>query len=148
MTTYIQLTIKNDLSVLTYQSDDITLPIGLTNINGYRLQHSPITPYEAEMAIEHIEDTIIPARKLFPTGKISLSCTNEELKQIPIDTIDLKQFISTSQIERAFNELVNVINGGPSNSTTLPLDKSFSAFLLIIREITHHWGLEGITITK
>lgn len=146
MTTYIQLTIKNDLSILTCQSDDITLPIGMININGYSLQHSPITSYEAEMAIEHIEDTIIPARKLFPTGHISLSCTNKELKQLLMDNDNLRQFISTSQIESAFNELVNVINGSPSNSTTLPLDKSFSAFLLIIREITHHWGLEGITI--
>lgn len=148
MTTHIQLNIDNDKSVLTFQSRTVTLPIGMTNINGYSFLHSPITPYEAEIAIEHIENIIIPVKKQIPPGGISLSCTNKELKQLIIATENLPLFISTSQLESAFNELVNVINGSPPNSTTLPSDKSFTAFLLIIREMTHHWELDGITITK
>ncbi|MDR5687044.1 hypothetical protein [Morganella morganii] len=39
---------------------------------------------------------------------------------------------------------MNVISGSPVSSTSLPSDKQFTAFLLIIREITHHWGLAGL----
>lgn len=139
----IKLSIAENETILAFQSTVISLPIGTSNIDGYRLKNSPVTPYEAEMAIEHIENIIIPARKKIPFEEITISCSDEPLNNI---LAGKASFLPTSQIESAFNELANVINGSPSNSTSLPLDKSFTAFLLIIREITHHWGVDGITI--
>ncbi|WP_275075373.1 hypothetical protein [Providencia rettgeri] len=145
MKNHIQLDIKDNEATLSYLSHKIILPIGIKNFNGFKFQHSPITAYEAEMAIEHIENAIIPVKKQLPEGKILLFSNDEKLGLLIENRRFDGEFITTLQIEDAFNELVNVINGSPIHSTQLPTNSEFSAFLLIIREITHHWGLNGIT---
>ncbi|WP_353242509.1 hypothetical protein [Providencia sp.] len=145
MKNHIQLEIKDSETTLSYLSTKISLPIGIKNFNGYKFQHSPITAYEAEMAIEHIENAIIPAKKQLPDGEILLSSNNKILGLLIENRHIDSEFITAPQIEDAFNELVNVINGSPIHSTQLPTNSEFSAFLLIIREITHHWSLNGIT---
>lgn len=120
----------------------VRLPLGDSVIDGFTFQHSPLTAYEAEVAIEHIENRIIPARAALPAGELILHCPDPRLNYLL--TGDEADFLSAEEIERAFNEIVNVISGSPVSSTSLPSDKHFTAFLLIIREITHHWGLAGL----
>ncbi|MEQ4923944.1 hypothetical protein [Proteus hauseri] len=146
MKEFIQLTIEDTQTTLQSQSEKMTLPIGIQQIDGYSFQHSPITPYEAEVAIEHIENVIIPARYKFSTDNPILQCNDIRLIHLFDKNNQTVDFLSTQHIENAFNELVNVINGSPINTTTLPVDKSFTAFLLILREISHHWQLSGITV--
>lgn len=50
------------------------LPLGDSVIDGFVFQHSPVTAYEAEVAIEHIENRIIPARAALPAGDLILHC--------------------------------------------------------------------------
>lgn len=138
--------IKLHESTLASLSNIVVLPIGTDNLNGFAFQHSPVTPYEAEIAIEHVENIIIPARKQFSLDEIMLSGHDEKLNILWEVVGKIDNFLTTEQIESAFNELINVINGSPIHSTLLPSDKSFTAFLLIIREVTHHWGLSGIHI--
>ncbi len=145
MKNHIQLDIQDNEAILSYLSDKIILPIGIKNFNGFTFQHAPITAYEAEMAIEHIENAIIPIKKQLPTGEILLFSHDKKLNLLIESRHINGNFITTSQIEDAFNELVDVINGSPIHSTQLPTNSEFSAFLLIIREITHHWSLHGIT---
>ncbi|EPF5871816.1 hypothetical protein MWX50_003422 [Morganella morganii] len=121
---------------------DVRLPLGDSVIDGFVFQHSPVTAYEAEVAIEHIENRIIPARAALPAGELILHCPDLRLNYLLAG--DKTDFLSTEEIERGFNEIVNVISGSPVSSTSLPSDKQFTAFLLIIREITHHWGLAGL----
>lgn len=121
---------------------DVRLPLGDSVIDGFVFQHSPVTAYEAEVAIEHIENRIIPARAALPAEDLILHCPDPRLNYLL--TGDDAGFLSTEEIERGFNEIVNVISGSPVSSTSLPSDKQFTAFLLIIREITHHWGLAGL----
>ncbi|HCT8189118.1 TPA: hypothetical protein OT922_001801 [Morganella morganii] len=121
---------------------DVRLPLGDSVIDGFVFQHSPVTAYEAEVAIEHIENRIIPVRAALPAGELILHCPDLRLNYLLSG--DKTDFLSTEEIERGFNEIVNVISGSPVSSTSLPSDKQFTAFLLIIREITHHWGLTGL----
>lgn len=121
---------------------DVRLPLGDSVIDGFVFQHSPVTAYEAEVAIEHIENRIIPARAALPAEDLILHCPDPRLNYLL--TGDDAGFLSTEEIERGFNEIVNVISGSPVSSTSLPSDKQFTAFLLIIREITYHWGLTGL----
>lgn len=54
---------------------DVRLPLGDSVIDGFVFQHSPVTAYEAEVAIEHIENRIIPeARAALPAGDLILHC--------------------------------------------------------------------------
>lgn len=143
----IQLEIKDHETILSSKYNGvIVLPIGLKSLNGFEFKHSPITPYEAELAIEHIENIIIPARKHFTADKISVSCSDHNLYIVQGNELKAGSLITTSNIESVFNELVNIINGSPAHLSSIPTNSLFSAFLLIIREITHHWMLDGITL--
>lgn len=142
MVTHLTLQITATETRIFSAGADVRLPLGDSVIDGFVFQHSPVTAYEAEVAIEHIENRIIPARAALPAGDLILHCPDPRLNYLL--TGDDAGFLSTEEIERAFNEIVNVISGSPVSSTSLPSDKQFTAFLLIIREITHHWGLTGL----
>lgn len=142
MVTHLTLQITATETRIFSAGADVRLPLGDSAIDGFIFQHSPVTAYEAEVAIEHIENRIIPARAALPAGDLILHCPDPRLNYLL--TGDDAGFLFTGEIERAFNEIVNVISGSPVSSTSLPSDKQFTAFLLIIREITHHWGLAGL----
>lgn len=142
MVTHLTLQITATETRIFSAEADVRLPLGDSVIDGFVFQHSPVTAYEAEVAIEHIENRIIPARSALPAGDLILHCPDPRLNYLL--TGDDAGFLSTEEIERGFNEIVNVISGSPVSSTSLPSDKQFTAFLLIIREITHHWGLTGL----
>lgn len=142
MVTHLTLQITATETRIFSAGADVRLPLGDSVIDGFIFQHSPVTAYEAEVAIEHIENRIIPVRAALPAGDLILHCPDPRLNYLL--TGDDAGFLFTGEIERAFNEIVNVISGSPVSSTSLPSDKQFTAFLLIIREITHHWGLTGL----
>ncbi|UXJ03527.1 hypothetical protein N6Y36_17430 [Morganella morganii] len=142
MVTHLTLQITATETRIFSAEADVRLPLGDSVIDGFVFQHSPVTAYEAEVAIEHIENRIILARAALPAEDLILHCPDPRLNYLL--TGDDAGFLSTEEIERGFNEIVNVISGSPVSSTSLPSDKQFTAFLLIIREITHHWGLTGL----
>ncbi|EPW8797457.1 hypothetical protein ACWQOS_002333 [Morganella morganii] len=142
MVTHLTLQITATETRIFSAEADVRLPLGDSVIDGFVFQHSPVTAYEAEVAIEHIENRIIPARAALPAEDLILHCPDPRLNYLL--TGDDAGFLSTEETERGFNEIVNVISGSPVSSTSLPSDKQFTAFLLIIREITHHWGLTGL----
>ena len=142
MVTHLTLQITATETRIFSAEADVRLPLGDSVIDGFVFQHSPVTAYEAEVAIEHIENRIIPARAALPAEDLILHCPDPRLNYLL--TGDDAGFLSTEEIERGFNEIVNVISGSPVSSTSLPSDKQFTAFLLITREITHHWGLTGL----
>ncbi|WP_413494677.1 hypothetical protein [Morganella psychrotolerans] len=142
MTTHLTIQIVATETLISAPSGTLRIPVGDSVIDGFMFQHSPVTPYEAEIAIEHIENCIIPARAKLPAGELVLHCVDLRLNHLFYG--DKTDYLLTTEIECAFNEVVNVINGSPVSSTSIPSDKQFTAFLLIIREITHHWGLDGL----
>lgn len=149
MSENIYLEIKSHTTVIHYSSTEIILALGDCEMDNFAFKHSPATPYEVEIAIEHIENVIMPARKQLPAILVC-HCDDERLKQtanaIPNEIKSENNILSRQQIEIAFNQLVNVINGSPVSSTKIPSDNQFCAFLLIIREILHHWGIEKIIL--
>lgn len=142
----IEIKIKSNETILTLSSGKISMPIGDESLNGYVPQHSPITPYEAEIAIEHIEDVIMPMVHQLPQHPFTAECHDPRLRFL-LPNHDSSHTISTEQLEKKFNEVVNVINGAPIQSTNIPTDKKFILFLLIIREISHHWRLDHFVIS-
>lgn len=142
----VEIIINSNETILTLSSEQISIPIGDENLNGYVPQHSPITPYEAEIAIEHIEDVIMPMVHQLPQHPFTAICHDPRLRSL-LPNHDSSHTISTEQSENKFNEVVNVINGAPIHSTNIPTDKKFILFLLIIREISHHWRLDHFVIS-
>lgn len=146
MSQTIEITVKSHETILTLSSGKISMPIGYENLNGYIPQHSPITPYETEIAIEHIEDVIMPIIHKLPHQPFTVICLDPRLQSLLPD-YPQSHTISTEQLESKFNEIVNVINGVPIQSTNIPTDQKFTLFLLIIREISHHWRLDHFVIS-
>lgn len=142
MVTHLSLQITATETRIFSAEADVRLPPGDSVVDGFVFQHSPVTAYEAEVAIEHIENRIIPARAALPAGELLLHCPDLRLTYLLAG--DKTDFLSAEEIECAFNEIVNVTSGSPVSSASLPSDKQFTAFLLIIREIMHHRGLTGL----
>lgn len=142
----IEITVKSHETILALSSGKISMPIGDENLNGYTPQHSPITLYETEIAIEHIEDVIMPIIHQLPAQPFTAICLDPRLQSLLPD-YPQSHTISTEQLESKFNEIVNVINGAPIQSTNIPTDQKFTLFLLIIREISHHWRLDHFIIS-
>lgn len=146
MSQTVEITVKSHETIITLPSGQISMPIGDENLNGYIPQHSPITPYEAEIAIEHIEDVIMPMIHQLPPQPFTAICFDSRLQSLLPNTSQFHT-ISTEMLENKFNEVVNVINGAPIQSTNIPTDQKFTLFLLIIREISHHWRLDLFVIS-
>ncbi|WP_077929104.1 hypothetical protein [Wohlfahrtiimonas populi] len=146
MSQSIEITIQSHETILTLSSGKIAIPIGDENLNGYTPQHSPITPYEAEIAIEHIEDVIMPIIHQLPSQPFTAICLDPRLQSLLPD-YPQSHTMSTELLENKFNEIINVINGAPIQSTNIPTDQKFTLFLLIIREISHHWRLDHFVIS-
>ena len=126
MSQSITITVKSHETIITLPSGQISIPLGDENLNGYIPQHSPITAYEAEMAIEHIEDVIMPIIHQLPPQLFTAICLDPRLQSLLPD--DQTKIITTEQLENKFNEVVNVINGAPIQSTNCKPIKNLRCF--------------------
>lgn len=82
MTTHLTIQIMATETVISARSGTLRIPVGDSAVDGFIFQHSPVTPYEAEIAIEHIENCIIPARAKLPAGELVLHCTDLRLNHL------------------------------------------------------------------
>lgn len=88
----------------------------------------------------------MPIIHQLPSQPFTAICLDPRLQSLLPDHSQ-SHTISTEQLENKFNEIVNVINGAPIQSTNIPTDQKFTLFLLIIREISHHWRLDHFVIS-
>ena len=50
-------------------------------------------------------------------------------------------------VEQLFNRLVARAQGRPASQDPLPVDGPSAARLVIVRELLHHWRLDGLRLT-
>ena len=60
---------------------------------------------------------------------------------------DAPVWLDTDAVERLFNRLVARAEGRPASQDALPVDGPSAARLLIVRELLHHWSLDGLRLT-
>ncbi|NPD00143.1 hypothetical protein HOY33_05175 [Brenneria sp. hezel4-2-4] len=127
----------------------LDLAVGFEKTAEAFFKHIPPTPDEMELAIMTVEDEVIGIRHELPESS-SLFSFDPALAEIA-RTSGVKEqaegwLLPLEDMERTFKRLERVMLGTPASWEDIPLEKAFSARLLILREFMHHHGFDFVRI--
>lgn len=129
----------------------VALGVGVPQLVRDVLRHSPPTAREMEGAIDLVEEAVGPARERLPP-RMRLVVSGEVVREIARvaavapGSAGQASSLGVDAVERAFNRLVNVVEGHPASHEGVPESASFAAALLVLREVMHHLGLEAVEL--
>ncbi|MFP9227968.1 hypothetical protein [Pectobacterium cacticida] len=127
----------------------LSLTLGINNIATMFFKHLPPTPDEMERAIMAVEDEVTRIRHDIPADSILFSFDHELVTIAEISGAEKEGGswrLPQDDMERTFKRLERVMLGSPSAWEGIPLDNSFSARLLILREFMHHHGFNSVLL--
>lgn len=142
------LLVNDRETVIKTPDIEIRMPIGAKRLSGFQFRHEPALAAELEFGIEIVEEIIMPERKKL-IGEIALTSSNSVIQHIPsLTAIPSTQegCISVEQVEDVFNQLADIVNGSPAAGKAILYSAEFTATLLIVRELLHHWNIHQIRL--
>ena len=129
---------------------DLSLPLSADALARDLLRHAPPSPLEIERAIERVEDAVMPARARLPAA-LRLQTSDARLRALVgaagAARADAPVWLDIDTVEQIFNRLVARAQGRPASQDPLPVDGPSAARLVIVRELLHHWRLDGLRLT-
>ena len=129
---------------------DLSLPVSADALARDLLRHAPPSPLEIERAIERVEDAVMPARARLPAA-LRLQTDDARLRALvgaaSAARADAPVWLDIDTVEQIFNRLVARAQGRPASQDPLPVDGPSAARLVIVRELLHHWRLDGLRLT-
>ena len=144
LVTQVQSAPKADLTV------NLSLPLSADALARDLLRHAPPSPLEIERAIERVEDAVMPARARLPAA-LRLQTSDARLRALvgaaSAARADAPVWLDIDTVEQIFNRLVARAQGRPASQDPLPVDGPSAARLVIVRELLHHWRLDGLRLT-
>ena len=144
LVTQVQSAPEADLAV------DLSLPVSADALARDLLRHAPPSPLEIERAIERVEDAVMPARARLPAA-LRLQTSDARLRALVgaagAARADAPVWLDIDTVEQIFNRLVARAQGRPASQDPLPVDGPSAARLVIVRELLHHWRLDGLRLT-
>lgn len=114
------------------------------------LMHDPPTPVELELAIEGIEDAVMPLARQIAAGSVLFvdpGSAEARWRALAAESADKRQ-LSINQVEALFNSLPAVAEGRPTSSSDMPGATAFAWQLLLVREAMHHWGFTVVRFAR
>lgn len=130
---------------------DVQLSVGWCNVLPGPLHTSPPKPVELEIAIQYIEDHVMPLARTIPNGSsLCVQCVGEgapslfpilQVQPVSLHTCHI------DDIEAAFSRLCAIAEGRPVGEDGQLIVPTASASLLIVRELMHHNRLTQVLIT-
>ena len=144
------LHIGRDRTIIATATDVLALSIGMEKTGREFFHHAPPTPEEVENAINVVEDEIERAHK--STGQGSILCTTDnsvrEISHLASVPDQPEMTLSREALELLFTRLAALSMGRPAVKDNLRVDASFSAALLILREVMFHLGFTSINVLQ
>ena len=130
---------------------NLSLPLSADALARELLRHAPPSPLEIERAIERVEDAVMPARARLPAA-LRLQTGDARLRALVgaaagAARADAPVWLDVDAVEQLFNRLVARAQGRPTSQDPLPVDGPSAARLVIVRELLHHWRLDGLRLT-
>ena len=129
---------------------NLSLPLSADALARELLRHAPPSPLEIERAIERVEDAVMPARARLPAA-LRLQTSDARLRALVgaagAARADAPVWLDIDTVEQIFNRLVARAQGRPASQDPLPVDGPSAARLVIVRELLHHWRLDGLRLT-
>lgn len=104
------------------------------------------SPAEVENAINFIEDELMEASSLAasPSELITL---DEDIRSIAAEAgAENATYLTRQDMEELFTRYALISMGRPEAFDTVKMNREYFARLLILREVMHHLGFEGIII--
>ncbi len=140
------------------EAHQFALAVGVGSLVDKVLRHSPPKSLEIEEAIELVEEAVMPVRAQLP-GDFQLICADSLLRVLcgqvhfaqdsgPNVSNATNHWLGIDAVEHLFNRLVARAEGRPASQDALNVEGVSAARLVIVREILHHWGLEGLYVTS
>ena len=100
-----------------------------------------------EQAIVEVEERIMPLRRHVPVDAYCVTMDRRVARvaaALGLATGDGWVPLPVDRVEDAFNRWVSIALGRPSTQDTLPVDATFAATLLVLREWLHHFACADI----
>lgn len=132
---------------------NVPLPISANALARDVLRHTPPTPLETEQAIERVEDAVMPARAQLP-ATFRLQTDDALLRALAAHAVPAvapnneSAWLSAEAVEHLFSRLAARAEGRPASQDDLPVDGPSAARLVIVRELLHHWQLDGVQLSS
>jgi len=129
---------------------NMQLNIGWGNVLPGPLRFSPPRPLDLEVAIQNIEEHVMPLARIIPSNALlKISCIEDGAPNL----ISLMQMHAKAKvayhlddIEAAFSRLCAIAEGSPSGRNNPLIEPVVVASLLIVRELMHHSQLSKVLI--
>lgn len=120
---------------------DVLLNIGWGNVQPGPFRTSPPRPAELEIAIERIEDQVMPLARIIPRGPVlCVRCEGAGAPRLS------PQALRLDDVEAAFSRLAAIAQGRPVGEDADLIVPRTAAAVLIVRELMHHTGLQHVAM--
>lgn len=122
----------------------VQLSVGWANVLPGPLRTSPPRPIDLEIAIQNIEEHVMPLARMVPVGaSLRISYVGDSVQS-------LLPFIQGScrldDIEAVFSRLCAIAEGSPAEADAQLIEPAAVASLLIVRELMQHSRLAEVLI--
>lgn len=112
----------------------------------------PPTYDEIDRAINFTEDELAKIRYLYDDESVLYTQDRMalEIAQVAYNTSkdNHRIRVSRTELENVFSRLAHIVKGLPASQDNLPKNNEFAAYLLIIREVTHHLDFDWIVVER
>lgn len=123
-----------------------TIPFGYRNVASRFFIHNPPSESEIEMAINNVEDSLMPLVHKIRSLNAQLATFDVIAKEIGTYAKAQPTSITVAEVEEIFSRLALIIGGRPSSTDLIPSDNRFIAYELLLREVMHHLGFHTIKL--
>jgi hypothetical protein len=121
------------------------LELGTLNVLPGPFRHDPPRASELEAAIEFVEDVVMPIARRLRAGATLESADALALRIAALATgADQPDSISLEAVESQFGRLAMAAQRGAWSGEAM--DGPTAAYLLILREVMHHWRIERLDL--
>ena len=125
-----------------------TIPLGYKEVAESFFSKFPPTYDEIDRAINVTEEALETIKDVF-NDFYEISTRDQyanKVATLAFNTLKNSEGIAVPvvEVENVFTRFANIVKGLPMSQDVIPDDNYFAAYLLIIREITHHLHFERV----
>lgn len=146
------LSIDKDKTTFTFIENNIklqkiTLNIGYELVANRHFKRDIPSEAQVEYAINDIEDALMSRKELVNQNQ-DLLCNDQILSDIISKQGETKSDFTREEIENLFSKYAYVSLGDPVSRIQSDIEPNDYAYILILREITHHLNFKHIKLER
>lgn len=140
------LKIEENQTFINVHESVTILSLGTKSLSENYFIHTPPTEYEIEMAINTVEDALMPIVTDIRKGNYQLATLDKNAKDIAYYAKIGGANLSIKDVESIFSRIAAIVTGRPFSTDILPNENNFIAYELILREVMNHLGFHSIIL--